>query len=65
MLQSAHGATVDPVFLFMSENSCFQSSGFVNAHNNRHWDTENPHTVPKSHCMAKKWAYVPRLVVRE
>jgi hypothetical protein len=30
---------------FYSDEAWFTSSGYINSENNRHWSTENPHTV--------------------
>jgi hypothetical protein len=44
-LQCVHDGTVDLILLFMSDEAWFHLSGFVNAQNTCHWDTENPHAV--------------------
>jgi hypothetical protein len=40
-----YNGIVDPTLPFMSDEASFHLSGFVNAQNIRHWDTENPHAV--------------------
>jgi hypothetical protein len=44
-LQCVHDGSVDATLLFVSDDAWFHLSGFVNAQNSRHWDTENPHAV--------------------
>jgi hypothetical protein len=40
-----HNGLVDPQLLFITDEACFNVTGYVNSHNTRIWSEENPHAV--------------------